>query len=110
MVEEHQTHLAVQLITDSSDFSHEHVFISTDRYQKQSSTVTSTLPESNILPERQIELLFRLEAALFSLYNYINQRADNSKISRNTKLVSSLTHISDIHEDHMKHLDIHFYL
>jgi hypothetical protein len=47
-----------------------------------------------------------LGATLFSLYNYINQNADHSQKSKNSISSSSLTHLAEIQEDHLKHLDI----
>jgi hypothetical protein len=72
------------------------------------------LPESNSRPECQLELLFGIGATLFSLFNYINTQADNAQISRNKNSISSLTHIAEVQEDHLKHLEIemanHHYL
>jgi hypothetical protein len=64
------------------------------------------LPESNFRPERQLELLFGIGETLFSLYNYIKTQADNAQITRNKNSINSLTHIAEIQEDHLKHLEI----
>ncbi len=61
---------------------------------------------SSIKPEHHLQLQFGLGATLLSLYNYINPNADRSQTSRNTQSSSSLTHISEIQEDHLKQLNI----
>jgi hypothetical protein len=63
------------------------------------------LPESNTRPERQLELLFGIGTTHFSPYNYINTQSDSAQISRNKNWISSLTHIVEIQEDHLKHID-----
>jgi hypothetical protein len=106
MVDEHQAHLAATLVKETSEYI---LNTSTDQLSAIKNnllTVTSTLPESNSRPERQLELLFGIEATLFSLYNYINTQADNAQITRNKNSINSLTHIAEIQEDHLKHLEI----
>ena len=105
-VDKHQAHLAAQLNKDSSDFILNTTSDQLTAIKDNLISILSTLPESKTRPERQIELLFGLGATLFSLYNYINQKADNTQISRNKQSISDLTHISEIHEEHLKHLDI----
>jgi hypothetical protein len=100
----HQAHLASQIIKDTWDYI---MNTSSDKlasFQNNQMSITSTLPNSNIRPEWQLELVFGLGETLFSLYNYINHNTDNSQITKNTN--SSFTHISEIQEDHLKHLDI----
>jgi hypothetical protein len=104
--DKHQAHLAAELIKDTSDLI---VNISSEQLvaiKNNLLSITSMLPNSNTRPERQLELIFGLGATLFSLYNYINQNADNSQMSKNTQSISSLTHISEIQEDHLKNLII----
>jgi hypothetical protein len=40
------------------------------------------------------------------LFNYINQRGDETQASTNTKSISSLTHTAEVQDDDLKHLDI----
>jgi hypothetical protein len=106
MMDKHQAHLAATLIKETSNYI---LNTSTDQLSAIKNnllSVTSTLPESNIIPERQLELLFGIEATLFSLCNYINTQADNAQITRNKNSISSLTHTAEIQEDHLKHLEI----
>jgi hypothetical protein len=53
-----------------------------------------------------IEVLFGIGVTLLILYNFINQWVDKSQISRNKNSINSLTHMVDIQEDHLEHLDI----
>ncbi len=64
----------------------------------------STLPAIDL--KDNFELLFRISVTLISLYNYFNQQADNSQISRNKNSINSLTHIAEIQEDHLRQLEI----
>jgi pyruvoyl-dependent arginine decarboxylase (PvlArgDC) len=106
MVDKHQAHLAGTLVKETSEYI-------LNTYMDQFSTiknnllsVTSTLPESTTRPEHQLELLFGIGATLFSLYNYINTQQDTAITTRNKNSISSLTHIAEIQEDHLKHLEI----
>ena len=74
-MDKHQAHVAAQLIKESSDFILNTSYVQLNDIKDNLISILSTLPESNTRPERQIELLFGLGATLFSLYNYINQRA-----------------------------------
>jgi hypothetical protein len=69
-------------------------------------SVTSPLPESTTRSVSQLELLFGMGATLFSLYNYINTQSDTAQITRNKNSIRSFTHIAEIQEDHLKHLEI----
>jgi hypothetical protein len=106
MMDKHQAHLAATLIKETSDYILNPTTDQITAIKNNLMSITSTLPESNTRPERQLELLFGIGATLFSLYNYINTQADNAQISRNKKSISSLTHIAEIQEDHLKHLEI----
>jgi hypothetical protein len=91
IADKHQAHLVAQLMKDTIEII---MNTSSDQLisiQKNLMSITSMLPNSNIRPERQLELLFGM-GALFSLYNYINHNEDSSQISKNTKSISSLTH------------------
>jgi hypothetical protein len=106
MVDNHQTHLAATLLREFIDFiqnifSDQIIAIPNNLLSK-----ISTLPATNTRPGRQLELLFGISTILFSLYNYINQRADNSQISRNKNFINSLTHIAKIQVNHCRRLDI----
>jgi hypothetical protein len=68
----------------------------------------SLLKNINSRPENHLELLFRVGVTLFSLYNYINQRADDNQIVKTKNSITSLTHIAEIQEEHLKHLDMYF--
>jgi hypothetical protein len=105
IADQHQAHLAAQLIKETSDFIMNKSSNQLISIQNNFKPVTSTLPNSNTRTERQLELLFGLGATLSSLYNYINHNAENTQITKNTQSISSLTHISEI-QDHLKHLDI----
>ena len=105
-VDKQQAHLAATLIRDLCEFV---TNMSTDQLNAIKGNLLSfisTLPVSNTRPERQLDLLFGIGATLFSLYNYINAKADDTQIVKNKNSINSLTHISEIQEDHLKHLDI----
>ena len=106
VVDKHQAHLAATLIKETSDYILNTSNDQLTAIKNNLLSVTSTLPESNTRPERQLELLFGIGATLFSLYNYINTQADTTQINRNKNSISSLTHIAEIQEDHLKHLEI----
>jgi hypothetical protein len=85
VVDLQHTHLQATLIKECSDII---LNTSSDQFnaiQNNLISVTSTLlatytrPER---PERQLELLFGICATIVSLYNYINQCADDSQILR----------------------------
>jgi hypothetical protein len=102
----HQAHLAAQLLKDTISFK---MNMSSNQLISSKNiimSVTSALPTSNHRTERQLGLLFGLGAKLFSLYNYINHDADSTHIAKNTLSISSFTHITEIQESHLKHLEI----
>ena len=106
VVDKHQAHLAATLIKEQSDYILNTSSDQLSAIKNNLLSITSTLPESNTRPERQLELLFGIGATLFSLYNYINTQSDTAQITRNKNSIRSLTHIAEIQEDHLKHLDI----
>ena len=87
-VDKHQAHVAAQLVKESSDFVMNTSYDQLTEIKNNLISIISTLPESNTRPELQVELLFGLGATLFSLYNYINQKADNNQISRNKQSIT----------------------
>ena len=90
MVDKHQAHLTAALIKDSSDFT---LNTSSDRLtiiQNNLDLVNSTLPATNIRPERQLELQFGIRTPLLSLHNFISQWADDSQKSRIKNTIKSL--------------------
>jgi hypothetical protein len=106
MVDKLQAHLAGTLIKETSEYILNTSMDQLSAMKNNLLSVTSTLPESTTRPERQLELLFGIGATLFSLYNYINTQSDTAQITRNKNSISSLTHIAEIQEDHLKHLEI----
>jgi hypothetical protein len=102
----HQAHLAATLIRDSSGYILNASLVQLSAIQNNLLSIMSTLPASNSRPEHQCERLFGLGATLFSLYNYSNQRADDTQIIKNRNFITSLTHIAEIQKEHLKHLDI----
>ena len=101
-----QAHLAALLIKEQCEFVTNTSEGQLLAIQNNLLSVISTLPTSNTRPERQLELLFGIGATLFSLYNYINAKAEDPQIEKNKNSINSLTHIADIQENHLKHLDI----
>ncbi len=106
VVDKHQAHLAATLIKEQGDYILNTSSDQLSAIKTNLLSITSTLPESNTRQERQLELLFGIGATLFSLYNYINTQSDTAQITRNKNSISSLTHIAEIQEDHLKHLEI----
>jgi 4-diphosphocytidyl-2C-methyl-D-erythritol kinase len=106
MVDKHQAHLAATLVKETSEYILNTSNDQLSAIKNNLLSVTSTLPESKTRPERQLELLLGTGATLFSLYNFINTQADNPQISRNKNSMSILTHIAEVQEDHLKHLEI----
>jgi hypothetical protein len=106
MVDKHQAHLAATLVKETSEYILNTSMDQLSAMKNNLLSVTSTLPESTTRPERQLELLFGIGATLFSLYNYINTQSDTAQMTRNKNSISSLTHIKEIQEDHLKHLEI----
>ena len=106
MMDKHQAHLAATLVKESSEFILNTSIDQLSAIKNNLLSVTSTLPESSSRPERQLELLFGIGATLFSLYNYINAEHDTTQIQSNKKSINSLTHIAEIQEDHLKHLEL----
>jgi hypothetical protein len=106
MVDKHQAHLAATLVKETSEFILKTSMDQLSAIKNNLLSVTSTLPESSTRPERQLELLIGIGPTLFSLYNYINTKQDTAQITRNKNSISSLTHIAEIQEDHLKHLEL----
>jgi hypothetical protein len=106
MVYKHQAHLAATLVKETSEYILNTYMDQLSAIKNNLLSVTSTLPESSTTPEHQLELLFGIGATFFSLYNYINSQQDTAQITRNKNSISSLTHIAEIQEDHLKHLEI----
>jgi hypothetical protein len=106
MVDKHQAHLATTLIKETSEYIINTSMDQLSAMKNNLLSVTSTLPESTARPERQIGILFGIGATLFSLYNYIITQSDTAQITRNINSISSLTHIAEIQEDHLKHFEI----
>ncbi len=99
-------HLAATLIKETSEYILNTSMDQLSAMKNNLLSVTSTLPESTTRPERQLELLFGIGATLFSLYNYIITQSATAQITRNKNSISSLTHIAEIQEDHLKHLKL----
>jgi hypothetical protein len=106
MVDKHQAHLAATLTKETSEYILNTSMDQLSAMKNNLLSVTSTLPESTTRPELQLELLFGIGATLFSLYNYINTQSDTAQITRNKNSIRNLTHIAEIQEDHLKHLEI----
>jgi hypothetical protein len=106
MVDKHQAHLAATLIKKTSEYILNTSMDQLSAMKNNLLSFTSTLPESTTRPEHQLELLFGIGATLFSLYNFINTQSDTAQITINKNSISSFTHIAEIQEDHLKHLEI----
>ena len=77
-----QAHLAALLIKEQCEFVTNTSEGQLLAIQHNLLSVISTLPTSNTRSERQLELLFGIGATLFSLYNYINAKAEDPQIEK----------------------------
>jgi hypothetical protein len=69
--------------------------------------LTSALPTSKtIISKRQIGLLFGLMGTAFSAINAVQINTLQKQNAIFSDKLATLTHISEIQEDHLNHLDI----
>ena len=97
---------AAELITNQNSFVYnnavEQLLIVADNLQ----SVVATLPEANERSKRQIGLLFGIGGTLFAAHNYLSIQNLGRKQTAQGKMISSLTNIVEIQENHLQHLDI----